>query len=50
MGLAPERVQASLRLSVGRFTTAADIERASDLIASAVLAQRERRHPSATRA
>jgi cysteine desulfurase len=50
MGLAPERVQASLRLSVGRFTTAADIERASDLIASAVLAQRERSRPSATRA
>jgi cysteine desulfurase len=43
MGLPPERVQASLRLSAGRFTTASEIDRAGDRIATAVEAQRSRR-------
>ena len=30
MGLPPERVQSSLRLSLGRSTTEADIDRAAD--------------------
>ena len=38
MGFAPERVQSSLRLSLGRSTTEADVDRAADVIA-AVLAR-----------
>jgi cysteine sulfinate desulfinase/cysteine desulfurase-like protein len=34
-------VQASLRLSLGRSTTEAAVDRAADLIASAVVRQRE---------
>ncbi len=41
MGFAPERVQGSLRLSLGRDTTEADIDRAADVIAAAVARQRE---------
>ena len=40
MGLPPERVQASLRFSLGRGTTAADLDRAADAVAAAVSAQR----------
>jgi cysteine desulfurase len=36
MGLAPERVQSSLRLSLGRSTTPADVDHAADLIATVV--------------
>jgi cysteine desulfurase len=41
MGLPLPRVQASLRLSLGRSTTEAAVDRAADLIASAVVRQRE---------
>jgi len=34
MGFAPERVQSSLRLSLGRTTTEADVDRAAEVIAS----------------
>jgi cysteine desulfurase len=40
MGLAPERVQASLRFSVGRATTEGDVLRAAEAVRSAVLRQR----------
>lgn len=40
MGLPPERVQGSLRLSLGRFTTEAELERGADAIAQAVERQR----------
>jgi cysteine desulfurase len=43
MGLPAERVQASLRLSLGRFTTQAEVERAGERIAEAVQKQRDRR-------
>jgi cysteine desulfurase len=43
MGLPPERVQASLRLSLGRFTTAAEVDRAADAIEAAVARQRASR-------
>jgi cysteine desulfurase len=36
MGLPPERVQSSLRLSLGRTTTGADVDRAGDVIAAVV--------------
>lgn len=36
MGLAPERVDGSVRLSLGRFTTADELERALELVATAV--------------
>jgi cysteine desulfurase len=36
MGFPPERVQSSLRLSLGRSTTAADVARAADVIAAVV--------------
>jgi cysteine desulfurase len=36
MGLPPERVQSSLRLSLGRTTTDADVDRAGDVIAAVV--------------
>jgi cysteine desulfurase len=43
MGLAPGRVQSSLRFSVGRGTTEAEVDRATALVAEAVAAQRRRR-------
>jgi cysteine desulfurase len=46
MGLAPERVQSSLRLSLGRTTGEADILRAAEAIASVVERQRARRGAS----
>lgn len=50
MGLPPERVQGSLRLSLGRFTTEAEVERGADAIARAVERQRSlRRKASAAR-
>lgn len=41
MGFAPERVQSSLRLSLGRGTTESDVDRAAEVIASAVTRQRK---------
>jgi cysteine desulfurase len=43
MGLPPERVQSSLRLSLGRTTTEADIDRAAELVRASV--DRQRRGP-----
>ena len=43
MGFAPERVQASLRLSLGRSNLEADVDRAADVIAAVVEKQRGRR-------
>jgi cysteine desulfurase len=43
MGLPPERVEASLRLSLGRFTSEDDVARAASAIAEAVARQRARR-------
>jgi cysteine desulfurase len=40
MGFPPERVQSSLRLSLGRGTTEADVDRAADVIAAVVARQR----------
>ncbi|HUL78023.1 MAG TPA: aminotransferase class V-fold PLP-dependent enzyme [Vicinamibacteria bacterium] len=40
MGLPPERVQSSLRLSLGRGTTEAEVLRAADVIAAVVARQR----------
>ncbi len=40
MGLPPERVQSSLRFSLGRGTTDADIDRAADVIGTVVARQR----------
>ena len=42
MGLAPGRVQSSLRLSLGRSTTEADVDRAADVIAAVVARQRRK--------
>ncbi len=41
MGLPPERVQSSLRLSLGRTTTEADVDHAADVIAAVVARQRK---------
>jgi cysteine desulfurase len=41
MGLPPERVQSSLRLSLGRSTTEADVDYAADVIAAVVARQRK---------
>ncbi len=41
MGLPPERVQSSLRLSLGRSTTEADVDRAAGIIAAVVARQRK---------
>jgi cysteine desulfurase len=41
MGLRPERVQASLRFSLGRFTTAEDIDYAAGLVVEAASRQRQ---------
>ena len=43
MGFPPERVQSSLRLSLGRGTTEADVDRAAEIIAAAVARQRHKR-------
>jgi cysteine sulfinate desulfinase/cysteine desulfurase-like protein len=43
MGLPPQRVQASLRLSLGRFTSEAEVDRASEAIEAAVAKQRSLR-------
>jgi cysteine desulfurase len=43
MGLPPERVQSSLRLSLGRSTTAADVARAASVIAAVVARHVSRR-------
>jgi cysteine desulfurase len=43
MGFAPERVQSSLRLSLGRTTTEADVDRAADVIASVLARVRKPR-------
>jgi cysteine desulfurase len=47
MGLPPERVEASLRLSLGRFTTEAEVARAASAIADVVARQRARRRAGA---
>jgi cysteine desulfurase len=41
MGFPPERVQSSLRLSLGRSTTEGDVDRAADAIAAVVARQRK---------
>ncbi len=41
MGLHPERVQASLRFSLGRGTTAGDVDRAADAVKSCLERQRQ---------
>jgi cysteine sulfinate desulfinase/cysteine desulfurase-like protein len=43
MGLPPERVQSSLRLSLGHDTTDEEVDRAARVIAAAVAAQRSAR-------
>jgi cysteine desulfurase len=40
MGLSFEEVQASLRFSLGRFTTDPDVERAAEVVAHCVLQQK----------
>jgi cysteine desulfurase len=45
MGLPPERVQSSLRFSLGRGTTEADVDRAAEVTAAVVA--RQRRKPTA---
>ncbi|HVR72654.1 MAG TPA: cysteine desulfurase family protein [Vicinamibacteria bacterium] len=48
MGLPPERVQGSLRFSLGRSTTGPQVDQAADLVAAAVLRQRESSRRTAT--
>jgi cysteine desulfurase len=43
MGFPPERVQSSLRLSLGRATTEAEVDRAADVIVAVVARQRTQR-------
>jgi cysteine desulfurase len=50
MGLPPERVQGSVRFSLGRSTTEEDVDRAADIVAAAVARQRESTRRTATRA
>jgi cysteine desulfurase len=50
MGLSPERVQGSVRFSLGRTTTAEQVDRAALLVAAAVLRQRESNGRTAVRA
>jgi cysteine desulfurase len=45
MGLSPERVQSSLRLSLGRMTSESDVDHAADVIAAVVARQRKPAHP-----
>jgi len=49
MGLPPERVQGSVRFSLGRGNTEAEIDRAGDLVAAAVERQRSAARRAATR-
>jgi cysteine desulfurase len=44
MGLRPERVQGSLRFSLGRFTTAEDVDHAAGIVVQAVERQRQAAH------
>jgi cysteine sulfinate desulfinase/cysteine desulfurase-like protein len=41
MGLPAERVQSSLRLSLGRSTTEADVDYAADVVGAVVARQRK---------
>jgi cysteine desulfurase len=50
MGLSPERVQGSVRFSLGRSTTEAEVDRAAELVAAAVARQRATARRSVTRA
>jgi cysteine desulfurase len=50
MGLGPERVQGSVRFSLGRSTTAEQVDRAGTIVAAAVLRQRETTGRAAIRA
>jgi cysteine sulfinate desulfinase/cysteine desulfurase-like protein len=50
MGLALERVQGSVRFSLGRSTTEAQIDRAGEVVAAAVERQRESSRRAVTRA
>ena len=43
MGLPPERVQGSLRFSLGRGTTRAEVDRAAEAVVAAGASQRQRR-------
>jgi cysteine desulfurase len=45
MGFSPERVQSSLRLSLGRTTTEADVDRAAEAMANVLARVRGRRSP-----
>lgn len=49
MGLSPARVQSSLRFSLGRSTTEADVARAADLVAEALARQPAGRAPASIR-
>jgi cysteine desulfurase len=49
MGLSLERVQGSVRFSLGRANTEADVDRAGDLVAAAVLRQRAMSRRSVSR-
>jgi cysteine desulfurase len=42
MGLSPERVQSSLRLSLGRGTTPQDVDHAADVVAAVVVRMRQK--------
>jgi cysteine desulfurase len=50
MGLLPERVQGSVRFSLGRTTTAEQVDRAAELVVAAVIRQRESSGRTAVRA
>lgn len=50
MGLPPERVQGSVRFSLGRSTTEEQVDRAAELVAAAVARQRESARRPVTRA
>jgi cysteine desulfurase len=50
MGLPPERVQGSVRFSLGRSTTEEQVDRAAEMVAAAVARQRESARRPATRA
>jgi cysteine desulfurase len=50
MGLPPERVQGSVRFSLGRSTTEEQVDRAAEMVAAAVARQRESARRPVTRA
>jgi cysteine desulfurase len=50
MGLPPERVQGSVRFSLGRSTTEGQVDRAAEMVAAAVTRQRESSRRTVTRA